>query len=271
MECRTALNRSGIPGVDWCLNPYLGCRHACVYCYASFMSRFTGIHDPWGSYALPKENVDKVLARQLRRIRSGTVVLSSVTDAYQPEEARLGLTRSCLRLLVDTDMEVSILTKSDLVVRDLDVLRRFRDLDGRQRASVGFSLTTLSDEMAEVLEPGASAPSARLAALEKVAATGISTWVFLAPLIPGVADDPQTLSRMVTEVRARGASRVDFDPLNFYPASVSRLAAALSRGFPSAATALREASRHAEDWRCQIRDLADRIGGTPGAMPPASA
>jgi DNA repair photolyase len=259
MQCKTALNRSGIPGADWCLNPYLGCRHACAYCYASFMCRFSGISQPWGTFAVPKENIDSVLAKQLRRIRTGSVVLSSVTDAYQPEEERWGLTRACLKLLSETDMTVSILTKGDLVTRDLDVLRRFRDLDGRQRVSVGFSITTLDDDLARVVEPGAAAASRRLAALEKVSAAGIETWVFLAPLIPGVGDRPEVLSQMVGDVRSRGAGRVDCDPLNFYPAAVSKLSSRLSNEYPALREGLLAASRHSAEWREEVARIAQTI------------
>jgi DNA repair photolyase len=251
--CHSALNRSGIPGADWCLNPYSGCTHACVYCYASFMKRFAGRTDPWGTYVEAKANIADVLGRELRRPRSGTVLLCSVTDAYQPAEASAGLTRACLSLLAGSGLSVSILTKSDRVLGDLDLLRSFGGLLGDAGAKVGFSVTTLSDDLAAILEPGAPPPSRRLAALEALSAAGIPTWVFLAPALPGIADTPARIAAMERVFRRHGAREVEVDPLNFYPASVRHLHDALAPAEPALAAALRDAARDPAAWRARFR------------------
>lgn len=252
-DCKSALIRSGIPGVDWCINPYVGCTHACVYCYAAFMGRFGNRDAPWGTWVEAKANVADVLARELRRPRRGEVVLSSVTDPYQPAEADARLTRACLAALAGSGLSVSLLTKSDAVVRDVDLLASFGGLLGDTRVRVGFSITTLSDELAGVIEPGAPPPSRRLAALETLARAGIPTWVFVAPVLPGVSDTPEALAAIADAARRRGALHVDVDPLNFYPASVSRLRAALERVAPALAEALRSASRDPAAWRARFR------------------
>ncbi len=257
-RCSTALNRSGIPGVDWCVNPFVGCTHACVYCYASFMGRFGGHEAPWGTWVEPKVNVADVLARELRRPRTGEVVLSSVTDPYQPAEAQARLTRACLAALAGSGLSVSILTKSDLVVRDLDLLASFGGLLGDTRIRVGFSITTLSDELARVLEPGAPPPSRRLEALRTLAGAGIATWVFVAPALPGLSDGPDALATIADEARRCGAQTVEVDPLNFYPTAVSRLLAALTPVAPQAARALQAASRDPASWRARFRQPPPR-------------
>jgi DNA repair photolyase len=254
--CKSALNRSGIPGVDWCLNPYVGCTHACLYCYASFMKRFTGHTAAWGTYVQAKVNVAEVLARQVKRGPLGCLTLASVTDAYQEAESTCGLTRACLEVLRESKLSVGILTKSDLVVRDLDLLTAFGDLTGEPRVRVGFTLTTLDDGLASILEPGAPCPSRRLAALQAVSRAGIPTWVFVAPVIPGLTDAPEGLAALAREARSRGAGEVQLDPLNFYGAAVHNLRAALAAHRPQALRVFEAACRRPDDWREYVRRVA---------------
>ena len=185
ISAKTVLQKSGISGVDAVVNPYVGCVHACAYCYARFMKRFTGHDEPWGTFLDAKVNAAQVLARQLDGKREpfrGTVFFSSVTDSYQPPESRYRLTRQCLEVLLERQIPVSILTKSDLVLRDLDLLQRFPS------ATVGLSFSTLDDGLAGFLEPLAAPPSQRIHALRTLRENGIRTWAFLSPFLPMVSD-----------------------------------------------------------------------------------
>ncbi|MEI6510066.1 MAG: radical SAM protein, partial [bacterium] len=157
--------------MDYTVNPYVGCSHACLYCYADFMQRFTGHNEPWGSFLDAKTNAPEVLARQLRRVKGGRVILSSVTDPYQPAESSFGLTRACLLLLRESPLAVSILTKSPLVLRDLDLLRSMPQLE------VGISLSTLDPAPASLFDGSAPSPEDRLQALADLSAAGIRTWL----------------------------------------------------------------------------------------------
>ncbi|GFN23911.1 SPL family radical SAM protein [Thermanaeromonas sp. C210] len=252
-SCQSALNRSRIPGMDYCLNPYTGCSHGCIYCYASCMTRFCGGREKWGSFVGVKRNFVEVLARQLRRPKTGSVMLASVTDAYQPIEKKYGLTRSCLELLTRSRLQVSILTKSDLVIRDIDLLRTMPS------AEVGFTITTLNDRLAGLLEPGASPPSRRLKALEKLAGSGIKTWVFVAPVIPGLTDVPENLASLIKAARAAGALEVDFDPLNFYPSAVAGIRHLMARYWPGSRTAFEHACRDPAAYRQRLRALIRQL------------
>jgi DNA repair photolyase len=252
VQCKTSLGKCGIPGMDYCLNPYVGCTHACVYCYASFMKRFTGHQEPWGTFLDVRTNVAEVLAKELRRRKAGRVMLSSVTDPYQPAERERQLVRACLKLLANSGMSVSILTKSDLVARDIDVLKQFKSLLGEPRLEVGFTLTTASDELAAWLEPGAAPPSRRLAALEKLSAAGLPTWVFVAPVIPGLTDAPEELEALAAQAHKRGAGRVWFDPMNFYPAAIAGLERAIRKHLPSAQSSFRRAVAEPGKWREKV-------------------
>ncbi|MFU8856876.1 MAG: SPL family radical SAM protein [Deferrisomatales bacterium] len=194
IQAKSVLTRSRIPGADYCVNPYVGCSHACRYCYASFMKRFTGHTEPWGSFVDARVNAPEVLERQLRRARPGPVLLSSVTDPYQPLEGRYRLTRGCLEALLRHRFPVDILTKSPLVLRDLDVL------EGAEGVEVGLTVTSDDERMREVFEPGAPPLEARLDALRRLRARGVPTYAFVGPILPM---DPERLADQLRGLAGR--------------------------------------------------------------------
>jgi len=179
----TALGKSNLPGLEYTLNPYIGCSHACIYCYARLYCE-PKIGREWGKRVVVKENIAEVLAKEIRRKRKGIVGLSTITDAYQSVEAEERLTRRVLEILLENNFPVSIQTKSPLVLRDLELISLKKEL-----VDVGFTITTLDDRIAKVVEPKAPAPDLRVRALEKISAEGIKTWIFLGPIIPGVSEE----------------------------------------------------------------------------------
>jgi DNA repair photolyase len=249
-ECRSALNRCAIPGMDYCLNPYTGCTHACAYCYASFMKRFCGVEGSWGSFVQIKVNFADCLAKQLHRARPGKVMLSSVTDPYQPVEKEHQLTRASLELLTESELSVSILTKSDLVLRDLPILKRLPLVE------VGFTITTIDPEAAHFLEPGAPNPDRRFAALAKLAEAGIYTWIFVAPVIPGIGDTEANLTSILKQAAQSGVREVHYDALNFYPTAVSNLNALFLKYRPKLLPGFRGACADPGAYHDQLRWLA---------------
>ena len=178
IKVKSVLTRSGIPGVDYCINPYVGCFHGCKYCYATFMKRFTGHTEAWGSFVDVKVNSPEVLQRQLQRKARGRVMISSVTDAYQPIEAKYKLTRKCLEVLLEHQFPVDILTKSPLVLRDLDLIKEFKDIE------VGVTVTTNDEKIRKVFEPKAPSITARINTLKKLHNNGINTYAFIGPVLP---------------------------------------------------------------------------------------
>jgi DNA repair photolyase len=178
IKVKSVLTRSGIPGVDYCINPYVGCFHGCRYCYATFMKRFTGHTEAWGSFVDVKVNSPEVLQRQLQRKARGRVMISSVTDAYQPIEAKYKLTRKCLEVLLQYQFPVDILTKSPLVLRDLDLIKEFKDIE------VGITVTTNDEKIRKVFEPKAPSITARINTLKKLHNNGINTYAFIGPVLP---------------------------------------------------------------------------------------
>ncbi|MEM1578069.1 MAG: radical SAM protein [Archaeoglobaceae archaeon] len=177
-----ALGKSNLPGLDYTLNPYIGCSHGCVYCYARLYCD-TKIGDNWGKVVVVKENLTRILEKELKRAKKGVVALSTITDAYQSIEKKEGITREALSILLENRFRVSIQTKSPLVSRDIDLLCINRDL-----VDVGFTITTLDERIAALVEPNAPLPKERVKALEKLSEEKIKTWIFLGPIIPGAED-----------------------------------------------------------------------------------
>ncbi len=185
---KSILSKSGIPGIDYCVNPYVGCSHGCRYCYATFMKRFTGHSEPWGTFVDVKKNAPEVLRRQIGKVAGGHVMISSVTDPYQAVENSYRLTRQCLEVLVSHAGSVGILTKSPLVLRDLDVLQKLKEVE------VGFTITTDDEDMRGIFEPYAPRIHSRLHALKTLHENGIPTYVFIGPVLPM---DPEALSNKI--------------------------------------------------------------------------
>ena len=176
--CKNALSSSGLSDVDLTLNPYIGCEHGCKYCYAPFIMH----RDPeeWSKRIGVKINIVQILLRELKRGKANgkTVSISTVTDGYQPIESRYMLTRKCLEALLRFDTGVSIQTKSSLVLRDLDILKKFTSKE------VGFTLTTLNEKHRRIYEPNSSPSTDRLKAIKVLKANGIKTFVFVGPVMP---------------------------------------------------------------------------------------
>lgn len=258
-ECRSILNRSGIPGVDFALNPYVGCLHGCVYCYASFMKRFTGHTEPWGKFVDVKCNAPYRLMREARHKR-GKLMISSVTDAYQPVEACQEITRSCLEILVGLAwFEVSILTKSDLVLRDVDLLKRI------PHCSVGFTITSPEDRISGLFEPGASPTSARIRALSRLIEEGIDVWAFFGPVIPFFSDSDGAIRELLKRLQEAGVRRVLVDRMNLYPQVRAKLHALgnrrLPRGFNSRLLEMEEdPGRYEFELRDSVVEIAGQLG-----------
>ena len=234
--CRTALNRSTLPGLDYCLNPYVGCGHGCRYCYVPDVLKREDLHQNWGQRVFVKKGIEEILKKEVRTKKKGTVGLSTVTDPYQPLEAKMEITRRCLEILQGSDFKVSIQTKSELVLRDRDLLEPPFD--------VGVTIITMDEELSLLLEPAASPPDARAHVLEELSGK-LETWVFLGPVIPGVNDDEGEI-RKVIEVARRTKSLLLFDWFRPKPWATQRLLSALEGKFEAKVELARN-----HEWRNQ--------------------
>jgi DNA repair photolyase len=173
---KTILSKSKV--FDYTINPYIGCEHGCTYCYARFMKRFTNHKEEWGSFVDVKINAPTLLQHEVKRKRLGRVWISGVCDPYQPLEKEYELTKKCLRILSKHGWPVTIQTKSPLVWRDVESLRKFDEVE------VGFTITSSDKNIRRIFEPNSPSIRQRIETLEKLNSAGIRTFAMIAPLLP---------------------------------------------------------------------------------------
>lgn len=208
---QSVISRNDSPdiGFELSLNPYRGCEHGCAYCYARPTHEYLGFSAglDFESRIMVKEDAPDLLRRELSRRswKPGVLVMSGVTDCYQPVERRLRLTRRCLEVLAEFGNPVSVITKNHLVTRDIDILA---PTAAHHAASVALSITTLDPRLARHLEPRASPPARRLAAVRELSDAGIPVTVMLAPLIPGLND--HEVPALLDAAAAAGASHAGY-------------------------------------------------------------
>lgn len=179
IHAKGILSRSQV--YEYAVNPYVGCSHGCVYCYAKFMKRFTGHKENWGEFVDVKINAPELVAREVKRKHPGRVWISGVCDPYQAIEKKYGITRRCVEILIDNGWPVTVQTKSPLVVRDADILKRSPE------SEVCLTITTSDEKIRRILEPGAPSIEKRIEALGILHSEGIRTLVMVAPILPGAA------------------------------------------------------------------------------------
>jgi DNA repair photolyase len=173
------ITKSKLPDADYVVNPYIGCTHRCIYCYAEFMKRFTNHSESWGEFLDIKRCSKKIKKSSL----SGkTILISSVTDPYNRYETKYRATRDILHQLLDSDAKIEILTKSSLVLQDIDIIKKFKNI------KIGISLNTLDDTFRALIEPFAPSIRERLKALKVLKEEGIETYSFISPIFPGLTD-----------------------------------------------------------------------------------
>ncbi len=177
IKAKSILSKSQV--YDYALNPYVGCQHGCVYCYAKFMKRFTGHRERWGEFVDVKINAPELLAHEVKRKKVGRVWISGVCDPYQPLEKRYMITKRCLDILVENGWPFTVQTKSSLVLRDIETLKRANNIE------VGFTITTADERIRRIFEPGAPPLRERIEALANLHSEKIRTFVMVAPILPG--------------------------------------------------------------------------------------
>ncbi len=200
VKCKTLMTKSK-GGPDYTINPYRGCNHGCVYCYAPYFLREKR---EWGTFVDVKINAPEILKKEILRNKKGKIMISIVTDPYQAVESRYKITREILHGM-SKDFFVSILTKSNLVLRDIDLLKKLN-------CDVGLTITTVDEDFAKVFEPNAPSPKERLNVLSYLKISGIKTYIFFGPMLPFVSD--ANLDRTVSKFALAKPDKVYVDRLN---------------------------------------------------------
>jgi DNA repair photolyase len=231
--CRSALNRvKGMP-FGWSLNPYMGCAHRCTFCYvrAFELRADRPSDDRYGRSIRVKVNVAGVLRQELARAswQGEAVAIGAATDPYQPAEGRYKLTRACLEALRDASNSFNLITRSPMIVRDLDVLV---EASARADVSIMFSVPTLDEEVWRRTEPGTPPPRRRLEALSRLVEAGVKAGVGMAPILPGISDSPERLEQVVRAAREAGATGIWANVLYLKPGTREHFLEALASDWP---------------------------------------
>jgi DNA repair photolyase len=200
IKAKSVLSKSQV--YDYALNPYVGCGHGCVYCYAKFMKRFTGHRESWGDFVDVKINAPELLAREVKKKKVGRVWISGVCDPYQPLEKKYMVTKKCLSILVENGWPLTVQTKSPLVLRDVEILK------GATDAEVGFKITTADEKPRRIFELKAPPVKKRIEALADLHSAGIRTFAMIAPVLPGAEG-------LVSQLRGK-VEYVLIDRLNYH-------------------------------------------------------
>lgn len=226
IKAKSILIKSGLPGSDWVINPYNGCLFGCLYCYAAQIAKWKHPDEEWGSYLDVKINAPELLEKELEKLRKkfggknfGSIFLSSVTDPYVSMEAKYKLTKKCLEILAEFgyEGEIAILTKSPLVTRDIDILKKLKNV------AVGLTVTTLDDKASKFLEVKAPPVSLRIMALKKLHDAGIDTYAFIGPLLPFFTNREDKISELLDKLEEVGVGEVWFEHINLSPKIKERL------------------------------------------------
>lgn len=243
IETKSILNRCNVPRMpfSWTINPYRGCEFACKYCYARYTHEFMELHDPLAFERLiyVKQNVAGQLRRDLKKVKKEEMIaIGTATDPYQPAERRYEVTRSVLEeLALYEGYDISIVTKSNLVVRDADVLRR---IAGRNKLYVNITVTTLDHRLAHILEPRAPRPDLRLAAVRELNRAGVPAGVICAPVVPGITDGVKELDALVKATKEHEGRYIFANPLFLKPCSAKVFMPFLEQEFPHLVAKYRE-------------------------------
>jgi DNA repair photolyase len=236
LSAKSLLNRSvskrAMP-FTWTINPYRGCEFGCRYCYARYTHEFMELRDgmEFEQKIYVKQQAAELLRQDLGKVKPDeSIALGTATDPYQPAERRYGVTRGILEEVARRrGFELGIVTKSDLIVRDLELLQQVAQSN---KLSVHVTITTLDADLARILEPRAPRPDLRVAAVRAIAQAGLRVGISCSPVLPGITDSPRDLEALVRTASESGADYVFANPLFLKPCSTAVFLPFLEQNFP---------------------------------------
>lgn len=249
IQAKSILTKSGLPYSDYVINPYVGCRFGCKYCYASFIGRWKHPGEEWGEFVDVKINAPEILKKELEKKKSknfGSIFFGSVTDPYQGLEAKYKITRKCLGVIANFKYKgsVSLLTKSPLVLRDVDVLKRIKKM------SVGLTITSTDDPVSQYLETFAPKAEERIKTLKKLKEAEIETYAFVGPLLPNFVWEKGNLEKLFRKLAEARVDEIWVEHINLSRYIKERLFLYLKKDYPNELQKFQEAEK--TEYRRQL-------------------
>jgi DNA repair photolyase len=225
----------------WTINPYRGCEFACKYCYARYTHEFMEMRDgaDFERKIYVKQHAADLLRHELRQVRPGEeIAIGTATDPYQPAERRYEVTRAILEELArHQGLEIGIVSKSTLILRDVDVLKHLAE---HNQLFINITITTLNTDLARILEPRAPRPDLRLDTVRKLNQAGLAAGVICAPVVPGITDSPRDLEALVRATAEAGGKYIFANPLFLKPCSAAIFLPFLEKEFPHLVASYRQ-------------------------------
>ena len=273
LPVRSILNRCDSKRVpfDYTINPYRGCEFGCKYCYARYTHEYMELDGAlFENRIYAKQRAAELLRAELKKAEGAEIAIGTATDPYQPSERRFGGTRQILEVIAAgaRGVRLSITTKSDLVVRDLDLLRQ---IARRNSLHVNVTITTLHAPLARALEPRAPHPDLRLSAVRRLAEGGVWVGVFAAPVLPAITDNPKDLEAMAREAAAAGARHFMASALFLMPSAQKQFFPFLKKEFPCLVEAYRRSYQRGaylgDRYRQRLQKLVSRLREQYGLSP----
>ncbi len=237
IKCKTCMVKSKL--TDYVINPYTGCQHGCVYCYADFIRKFQNIKEKWGKFILAKINCPNLLEKELEKNKPGHIFMSSVCDCYMPIESKFKLTKKILEIIFKSKFKrkftIEILTKSSLVKRDFDLIKKLN-------IELGMSINSLNAKFAKIIEPLASSPKKRIETLRQAKEKGIKIFGFISPVT--IFTD---LEKLFKQLKGIGCEYVWIEILNIKKSVQNKLLPVIKENFPN----------RLNEFQCMINNYTD--------------
>lgn len=249
-DVKTAISKSNLPELDYAVNPYTGCQHRCIYCFAIDFTNIGEARDNWGEVVYVKRNFIEVLKKQIKGLKRGITGLSSITDPYQPAEAVYGITRESVKVLLSNGFRVTVQTKSPLASRDIGLFASHKSL-----IDVGVTITTIDQRKALEIETQTPAPFQRIRLLEKLHRNGIKSWIFIGPIIKGFNDSKEEIEG-IFQVANNNGSRIIYDSYSPYKNSSIFMQNEFRHHIPQ--------TKGNREWRMALDSLMQSLGNAYG-------
>lgn len=241
IKAKSIIVKSNLPDADFVINPYVGCTHGCKYCYARFMRRFTGHTEPWGSFVDIKINSPDLIPKNTNRYKEKSITISSVTDPYQPIERKYKITRKILERLIPLQPNLGLITKSDLVVRDIDLFKQFKNC----MVALSFSIT--DEKLRKQAELLSSPAKQKIYALKELHKEKIPTTLFISPIFPQITDWEKIINQTQSFV-----DEYWFENLNLYPSIKGEIYSFLRKNRPELVEKYKEIySKNSDYWNIE--------------------
>jgi DNA repair photolyase len=246
-KAKSIIVKTNLPEGDFVINPYVGCMHGCKYCYARFMKRFTGHTEPWGSFVDIKINAPDLIPEGTNRYKKKSITISSVTDPYQPIERKYKITRKILERLVPLQPNLNLITKSDLVVRDIDLFKQFKNC----MVALSFSIT--DEKLRKQVELLSSPAKQKINALKELYKAKISTALFVSPIFPQITDWEKIINQTKSFV-----DEYWFENLNLYTSIKGEIFRFLMKNTPELVEKYKEIySKNSDYWNIEENKIIE--------------